>query len=62
VQRVVKGIPAALTLPVEAQPSSGTITITRDRDGVTVVNAAAVTTAANSVSSTSLRDSPLKRT
>jgi hypothetical protein len=49
VQRVVKGIPATLVLPVESRPSSGTITITRDRDGVTVVNAASVTTAANAV-------------
>jgi len=50
VQRVVKGVPATLTLPTSLKATAGTVTITRDRDGVSVVSAAAVTVAATSVS------------
>jgi len=50
VQRVVKGVPATLTLPTSLKASAGTVTITRDRDATSVVSAAAVTVAATSVS------------
>lgn len=49
-QRVVKGVPATLTLPTSLKASAGTVTITRDRDATSVVSAAAVTVAATSVS------------
>ena len=51
-QRVVKGVPATLTLPTSLKASAGTVTITRDRDASTIVSAAAVTVAAKSVSYT----------
>jgi hypothetical protein len=49
-QRAVKGVPATLTLPTSLKATSGTVSITRDRDSTTVVSAAAVTVAAKSVS------------
>ena len=49
-QRVVKGVPFALTLPTSLKATSGTVSITRDRDATSVVSAAAVTVAAKSVS------------
>lgn len=51
-QRVVKGIPQTLVLPTSLAATSGTVTITRDRDGASVVSAASVTTTASSVSYT----------
>jgi hypothetical protein len=42
VQRVVKGHSATLTLPVDVKVTSGVVTITRDRDATTLVNAASV--------------------
>jgi hypothetical protein len=49
-QRVVKGVPATLTLPTSLKATGGTVSITRDRDATTVVSAATVTVAAKSVS------------
>jgi hypothetical protein len=51
-QRVVKGIPAKLTLPVEYPVTSGTVSITRDRDSASVVNSATVNVDAAAVSYT----------
>lgn len=48
-RRVVKGAPALLSLPTEVKVSAGTVTITRDRDRVVLVNAASVTPEANEV-------------
>lgn len=47
--RVAKGSPATLTLPTSQPASSGTVTVTRDRDSVTLVNAQAVTLEAEQV-------------
>lgn len=51
-QRVVKGIPAKLTLPVEYPVTSGTVSITRDRDNASVVSSATVNVDAAAVSYT----------
>jgi hypothetical protein len=51
-QRVVKGIPAKLTLPVEYPVTSGTVSITRDRDSASVVSNATVNVDAAAVSYT----------
>lgn len=48
-RRVVVGTPALLTLTTDVKPSAGTVTITRDRDGVVLVNAQAVTVGASFV-------------
>lgn len=49
-QRIVKGHTGLLRLPVDASVTSGTLTLTRDRDAVVVVNAQSVTVDANEVS------------
>ena len=48
-QRLVKGHTGHLRLPVDSSVTAGTLTLTRDRDGVTLVNAQAVTVEAAEV-------------
>ena len=48
-QRIVKGHTGLLRLPVDASVTSGTVTITRDRDATVIANAAAVTVEATEV-------------
>lgn len=48
-RRVVKGASATLTLPVDQPATGGTITITRDRDAQTIVNAASLTVGSSEV-------------
>ena len=47
--RIVKGQSATLRLPTSVKVTSGTLTLTRDRDGVKVLDAAAVTVEASEV-------------
>ena len=47
--RVLKGQPSTLSLSRDTKPTSGTVTITRDRDSVAVVSAQAVTVEADRV-------------
>lgn len=47
--RVLKGQPSTLSLSRDTKPTSGTVTITRDRDSVVLVNAQAVTVEADRV-------------
>lgn len=47
--RVVKGSPTTLVLPTDKPATSGTITVVRDRDNTTLVNAQAVTIEAEQV-------------
>lgn len=47
--RVLKGQSGVLSLPRPSKPTSATVTITRNRDGVTIVNAAACVAEADRV-------------
>lgn len=49
-QRVTKGIPATLNLHCDIPPVSGTLTVTRDRDAVIILNSVAVTVGTDHVS------------